>query len=130
MLARNVGPHESGFFCDDKSIRMPYAPSTFGLDALIFYCVTLNLVLVSSILTLCTNQTFKNLRFFVLKPTAPSNDPTRCTASTSNIDQLLPRLESVVLFFSVNFALKQGPRVKLSKSCMLGSLVLKSNLTN
>ncbi|KAI6184768.1 AcidPPc domain-containing protein [Aphelenchoides bicaudatus] len=46
ILARSVGPHESGFFCQDKSIRMPYAPSTVSLSMLIFYCVSVNLLTI------------------------------------------------------------------------------------
>lgn len=56
IIARKVGPHETGFFCEDISLRLPYRESTVSLGGLIFYAITLNAVVVSSLITSNINQ--------------------------------------------------------------------------
>ncbi|KAI6216568.1 hypothetical protein M3Y99_01815100 [Aphelenchoides fujianensis] len=47
--ARRIGPHKSGFYCDDKSIRLPYRGSTVGFWELIAYCVFIDLFTILAV---------------------------------------------------------------------------------
>ncbi|KAI6179015.1 AcidPPc domain-containing protein [Aphelenchoides besseyi] len=49
FVAHHIGPHKSGFYCDDKTIRLPYRSSTVGFWGLIGYCIFINFITILAV---------------------------------------------------------------------------------
>ncbi|KAI6196354.1 hypothetical protein M3Y94_01099100 [Aphelenchoides besseyi] len=49
FVAHHIGPHKSGFYCDDKTIRLPYRTSTVGFWGLIGYCIFINFITILAV---------------------------------------------------------------------------------